>query len=277
MIDLHLHTTASDGRSTPEELVAAAHAAGCRTISVTDHDTTAAVAAVRRAAHGAGLGFVPGIEMTAVDRGRDIHILGYYIDADDPSLNAFLAQQRALRRERVSAIAARLEAVGAPIALDDIVTAGLESGRAIGRPAVAAALIAAGHARDVQDAFDRFLAEGRPGHVPREGAPPAEIVDRIRRAGGLASLAHPAKNRRDDLIAPLVEAGMAAIEVFHTDHSASETARYAEMAARFGVLVTGGSDFHGPGGGRQSGLGTVGLPSGDFEALAAYAARPRRA
>jgi predicted metal-dependent phosphoesterase TrpH len=267
MIDLHMHTTASDGRSTPEALVQEAAAAGCRTIAVTDHDTVASVPAVGAAARAAGLGFVPGIEMTAVDRGRDIHILGYFIDTNDAAFDAFLVEQRTLRRVRVTAMAERLALLGAPVDLDDVVAAAAESGRAIGRPAVAAALVAAGHAKDLQDAFDRYLAEGRPGHVPRIGAAPVAIVEWIRRVGGFASIAHPGKYGRDDLIPLLAEAGMAAIEVFHPDHPEPDVERYRALAGTLGLAVTGGSDYHGPGTGRAAALGRIGLMEDAFHAL----------
>jgi predicted metal-dependent phosphoesterase TrpH len=272
MIDLHMHTTASDGRSTPEALVQEAAAAGCRTIAVTDHDTVAAVPAVSAEARAAGLGFVPGIEMTAVDRGRDIHVLGYFIDTNDAPFGAFLVEQRALRRARVLAMAERLTSLGAPVDLDDVIAAAADSGRAIGRPAVAAALVAAGHARDVQDAFDRYLAEGRPGHVPRTGAPPTAIVEWIRRVGGFASIAHPGKYGRDDLIPVLADAGMAAIEVYHPDHSEEDVARYRALAETLGLAVTGGSDYHGPGTGRAPALGRIGLMEDAFHALMSRAA-----
>lgn len=274
MIDLHLHTTASDGQATPAELVAAAAAAGCRTIAVTDHDTVAAVADVAALAASAGLDAITGIEMTAVDRARDIHVLGYFIDAPDRDLAAFLARQRDIRRARVAAIVERLAAVGAPVDLHAVAQTSAASGRSIGRPAVAAALVAAGHVASVQDAFDRYLADGRPAFVPRAGSAPAEIVDRIRRAGGVASLAHPGKYGRDDLIAPLVDAGLTAIEVFHPDHDESDVARYTAMAAAMGLVMTGGSDYHGAAARRASGLGRLGTPPDQFAALAARAARP---
>lgn len=277
MIDLHMHTTASDGRSGPEALVREAAAAGCGTIAVTDHDTVASVPAVGAAARAAGLGFVPGIEMTAVDRGRDIHILGYFVDTNDTAFDAFLIEQRALRRVRVTAMAERLASIGAPVDLDDVVAAAAQSGRAIGRPAVAAALVAAGHAKDVQDAFDRYLVEGRPGHVPRIGASPVAIVEWIHRVGGFASIAHPGKYGRDDLIQELAEAGMAAIEVFHPDHGDADVSRYRTLANALGLAMTGGSDYHGPGTGRAAALGRVGLQEDAFHALMSRATGSSRA
>jgi 3',5'-nucleoside bisphosphate phosphatase len=275
MIDLHLHTTASDGRSTPEALVTEARAAGCRTIAVTDHDTVASAALVQALGRAEGLDVIAGIEMTAVDAERDIHILGYFLDIASADLETFLVEQRTRRRARMHQIARRLAELGAPVDLEDAVAAARASGRAIGRPAVAAALVAAGHVASIQEAFDRYLAHGRPAHVRREGASPAEIIGRIRAAGGVASLAHPGKNQRDDLIAPLVQHGLAALEVFHPDHAPDDVARYGAMAADLGLLITGGSDYHGPGSGRTSALGQVTLPDEHFQRLTAYAARSR--
>jgi predicted metal-dependent phosphoesterase TrpH len=275
VIDLHMHTTASDGRSTPEALVGEAVAAGCRTIAVTDHDTVAGLEAARAAATRAGLGFVDGIEITAVVAERDVHILGYFIDPRAERLNAFLATQRERRRERFVRIAAKLSSVGAPVDVEDLL-ASAAPGKSFGRPALAQALIRAGHARDVADAFDRFLSEGRPGYVVREGESPAVVVDEIRAAGGLASIAHPGKLGRDALVEEIVASGIDAVEVFHPDHDTADRARYQQLASRFGVLVTGGSDYHGPGSGRTDGLGVVSLPAPAFDALVARAPeRPR--
>lgn len=272
MIDLHLHTTASDGRSTPEALVREVVAAGIRVMAVTDHDTVAAVPAVVAAATAAGVTCVTGIEMTAVHVRRDIHVLGYFVDAADPDLATFLETQRADRRRRVMEIAARLEELDAPIDATPLIEAGRQGGRALGRPAVAAALVSAGHATDIADAFDRFLSEGRPAYIVRQGVPPAEVIARIHRAGGVASLAHAGKYGLDEIIPGLVEHGLRAIEVFHPDHSPEDVARYQEMADRFSLLVTGGSDYHGPGSGRAAALGQVGLSEDHYVALAEFAA-----
>lgn len=272
MIDLHLHTTASDGRSSPAALVREAVAAGITTLAVTDHDTVAAVPDVRAAAVAAGLAFVTGIEITAVERGRDVHVLGYGVDPNHPVLGRFLASQRAVRRRRLLAIGERLRALGIHVDVEAMIeAAGRGGGRAVGRPLVARALVAAGHAQDVAGAFDRFLGEGRPAFVPRAGAPVADVVALVADAGGVASLAHPVKVGDDLLIARLVADGLPAIEAFHPDHDAADLSRYLEMADRSGLLVTGGSDYHGPGSGRTNGLGVVGLPADRFEALAVRA------
>jgi 3',5'-nucleoside bisphosphate phosphatase len=275
VIDLHLHTTASDGRSTPDALVRSAVAAGITTLAVTDHDTMAAAAEVHAAARDAGLGFVPGIEITAVHHGRDVHVLGYFLDAADRDLDTFLTAQRADRRRRLVEMGAKLADLGVGVDVDAILTRDPRGGgRAVGRPQLAAALVAAGHATGIADAFDRFLATGRPAFVPRLGAPPAEVIAIIRRAGGLASLAHPGKMDVDPIIPALAAAGLDAIEVWHPDHDAGAVTKYRAMAAVLGVGETGGSDYHGPGAGRVDRLGEVGLTDEAFARLVARRAGP---
>jgi predicted metal-dependent phosphoesterase TrpH len=274
VIDLHLHTTASDGRSTPAALVQEVAAAGVRILAVTDHDTVAAVADVARAAGDAGLICVPGIEITAVDRGRDIHVLGYFIDPGHQGLAGFLERQRAQRRRRLAEIGQRLNGLGVAIDAASLAMT-TPTGRSIGRPQVAAALVAAGHATSIADAFDRYLGEGRPAFVERIGKPPVDVIQEIKRAGGLASLAHPGKVKRDEIIPSLVAGGLDAIEVFHPDHDDTDRARYLSLARNHELLLTGGSDYHGPQSGRVSGLGRVGLPADAYEALVERAARSR--
>lgn len=271
MIDLHLHTTASDGQLAPAELVARAAATGLTTISVTDHDTVAGVDEALAAGQTEGLRVVPGIEVTSVDAGRDVHVLGYFIDAGSAALAAFLKGQRARRVERVNEIGDRLARLGKPIdvkaLLDPLAN---RPGASVGRPQVARALVAAGHVSSVRDAFDRLLATGRPAFVPRTGPTPAEAVAMVHAVGGLASLAHPGLTRRDDLIAPLAARGLDAIEVFHSDHSPDDERVYGEMADRLDLLVTGGSDFHGEEiesrAGRDT-LGAIVLPADAFARL----------
>jgi predicted metal-dependent phosphoesterase TrpH len=274
VIDLHLHTTASDGLSAPDALVARAAAAGLTTIAVTDHDTLAAVPAVRQAAARAGIRVIPGLEITAVAAGQDVHVLGYFVEPGDPELEDFLNVQRADRRRRVDEIVARLADLGMPVEWDPAHDEHVTTGRALGRPLVARALVTAGHAKDIADAFDRFLGHGRPAFVARRGASPAEVIGVLNRAGGLASFAHPGKLGLDELIGDLGAAGLAAIEAFHPDHGPKDVAKYRRLAADLDLAVTGGSDFHGPGAGRVDALGQVVLPA---EELAAFEARRGRA
>jgi 3',5'-nucleoside bisphosphate phosphatase len=275
VIDLHLHTTASDGRSAPDALVREAAAAGVHTLAVTDHDTVAGLAEATAAAHRAGLTIVPGIEVTAVDAGRDVHILGYFFDPAHPDLVSFLSDQRADRRRRIIEMLEKLADIGAPVELPAL-PAGEDSGRALGRPLLARALVEAGYARNVQDAFDQFLAHGRPAFVERRGASPAEVVALLARAGGVASVAHPGKQRLEATVRALAGDGLAAVEVFHPDHDGQDVERYLQIAKECDLLVTGGSDHHGPGSGREAALGRVGLPAEDFDRLVAHAARLRR-
>lgn len=292
MIDLHLHTTASDGRLTPAQLVARASTAGLTTISVTDHDTVAAIAEVTEAARAINIRVVPGIEITAVDAGRDVHMLGYFFDPFSTTLAAVLERQRALRVTRVEEIGEKLAALGMPIDVESVLLrAAVRPGSSVGRPQVARELVRAGYVSSVQDAFDKWLATGRPAFTPRTGPSPAAVVDTIHEAGGVASMAHPAVTRRDELIAPLVEHGMDAIEVYHSDHSPEDQQLYKAMAKRLGALVSGGSDFHGddptfakatvgrparnPSRTRRSTLGVVLLPANAFAELEDKAASIR--
>ena len=268
MIDLHTHTTASDGRCTPDELVSKAAAAGVRVLSVTDHDTTAAAAAVSAACASARIEFVPGIEMTAVVDGADVHILGYFIDPHAPRLASFLGQQRLARAERLRQMIARLADLGVELDADAILAPNRsDGGKAPGRPWIARALVSAGAVANTREAFDRYLKRGQPAFVPRLGPMPAEVFAQIHDARGIASLAHPGLLGRDDLIPAFVVAGLDAIEAHHSKHTAEDTARYLDMAARHGVAVSGGSDFHGDPSHDRVGIGGVSLPPELFQAL----------
>jgi predicted metal-dependent phosphoesterase TrpH len=269
VIDLHTHTTASDGRCTPEVLVARAVAAGVDVLGVTDHDTVAACPASAEACARHGLEFVPGIEITAVADGVDVHVLGYFIDPSSEELAGFLAAQRQRRLDRVRQIVERLASFGMPLDADAIVAPGVtDTSKAIGRPYIARALVAAGHVPSVQHAFDHWLTPGRPAFVPRLAAAPAEVIARIHEAGGLASMAHPGLTRRDDDIPSYVEAGLDALEAVHSEHDAQTTARYLALADRLGVLVTGGSDFHGDDA-HGAEPGAASLPRDRYEAFKA--------
>jgi predicted metal-dependent phosphoesterase TrpH len=273
VIDLHLHTTTSDGRHTPAELVSLCATAGLRVIAVTDHDTTAAVAEVRSLAEERGMEAVPGIEVTAVEAGRDVHVLGYFCQPDRGGFAVFLSAQREARIARALAIGQRLSDLDVPIALDALVSgARAQPNRSVGRPQIARAMVAAGHARDVADAFDRWLGSDGPAFVPRVGPSPEAVIAVIHRAGGLASLAHPGRTRIDHRIEALRDAGLDALEVYHRDHDVSLVERYRRLASDLALLATGGSDFHGE---PRPALGIVALPEGDWKRL--VAARSRHA
>ena len=275
MIDLHLHTLASDGRSTPSELVDLAAAAGLTVMAVTDHDTTAAVADVRRFAEARGIEAVTGIEITAVLRGRDVHMLGYFFDPRHPDLLAFLIEQRKERIDRVEAIVERLAELNMPLNFKaQIDVARLPTGTSLARPHVARAMVAAGYVETMQAAFDEWLAEGQPAFVERTGPSPADVTAIVHAAGGLISLAHPGRTRIDDDIPTLVAWGLDALEVYHSDHDAALVSHYHAMATGLGVLMTGGTDFHAePAKGLS--VGMVTLPPEQWERLSAARSRHR--
>lgn len=278
-----MHTTASDGRLAPGELVVRVATAGLKTISVTDHDTVAAIAETTAIAGAAGIRVIPGIEITAVEDNRDVHMLGYFVDPSSEKLAAFLVEQRQRRVTRVREIASRLAAANIHLDVEQLLTTAAERpGSSVGRPQIAREMLRGGHVGSVQEAFELWLESGRPGFVPRIGPSTAAVVEIIHDAGGLASFAHPGVTRRDDLIEPLAGRGLDAIEVYHSDHTQEDTMAYRRQAARLGLLVTGGSDFHGEDPprpetpstravtnrrARRSTLGAIGLPPSDFLAL----------
>ncbi len=268
MIDLHTHTTASDGRCAPAELVARASGAGVTVLSVTDHDTSAACDLAAAACRTAGIEFVPGIEITAVVDGADVHVLGYFIDMRSAPLETFLAAQRRRRVDRVREMVDRLAAHGIALDADAIVQPGLaDPGRAVGRPWIARALVAGGHVADSNEAFDRWLERGRPAFVPRSGASPPDVFARIHEAGGLASLAHPMHVAHDEWLPGFAAAGLDALEAYHTDHNEPATKTYLALAARLGLAVTGGSDYHGDDMHGPGAPGRVSLPREAYERL----------
>lgn len=270
MIDLHLHTTASDGRLAPAELVERAAAAGITTMSVTDHDTVAGLSPVRRVADEMGIAFIDGIEITAVHEGRDIHMLGYFFDPGDRALAEFLARQRANRIDRIREIASRLATLGVPVSVDVLLArAAQRPGASVGRPVIARALWKAGHVASMQEAFDRFLAAGQPAFVPRTGSSPEDVIDVIHRAGGLASMAHPGVTKQPLLMTTLAERGLDAIEVYHSDHPPDVRQELDAFASERNLLVTGGSDFHGDEDSRERPLGATTLPPAELERLRA--------
>ena len=275
MIDLHLHTTASDGCSTPDMLIRQLRDAGIDTFAIADHDTVAAVAETADLAGRAGLRFIPGVEITAVHRSKDVHVLAYFVDSASPALRSFFEASCADRLRRARAMGEKLAELGVPVDIDALIEAsgGANSGKSIARPSVARALVNAGHVASVQEAFDRYLANDRPAYVPRTGASPAAVIDLVRSAGGITSFAHPGTTAMDELIPEMVDAGLDAIECYHSEHSPEVTERYLRCADQYGLAVSGGSDFHGEGTRRAECLGRVGLPEECLSALMARAGR----
>lgn len=245
MIDLHTHTTASDGKCSPAELVSRAGDAGVTVLAVTDHDTLAGCPAASVACAQAGIEFVPGIEMTAVADSRDVHVLGYFVDPGHAVFERFLAEQRERRLDRVREMVSRLAAHGIVLDAEAVLGPGLtDSSKAAGRPWIARALVEAGHVPNVAEAFNRWLSSGRPAFVPRIGASPEDVFARIHETGGIASLAHPGLLKRDEWIPGYAAAGLDALEAYHSDHDQPATTHYLALARSLDLAVSGGSDFH---------------------------------
>jgi len=253
--DLHAHTRRSDGLLEPAALVAAAAAAGVRLLAITDHDTLAGYReVVAGGAVPAGLELVPGIEINAIVTGHrrawsnELHVLGFGIDPADDELESILATQRDSRRVRFERMLERLRELG--MAVDDVIESdGLVAPGhidSLGRPTIARALMAKGHAASVEDAFDRLLSRGRPAHIARDGLDPVEAITVIRRAGGLASLAHfPEAPDQESTIRELIEVGLAGLEVYYRTFERETIESMASFAGRLGLVATGGTDYHG--------------------------------
>ena len=240
--DLHMHSTASDGVYAPDALMALAAGQGFTHVALTDHDSMAGIPAAREAAKRLGMQLIPGVELSCGGQ-KEIHILGYGCDPEDTALRTFCERRVAQREERAEAMVQRLCALGKPIVRE------LARG-AIARPHIARALLEAGHVTSVSDAFDRFLKPGKPAYVPKEDVKVAEAVRLIAQAGGVAVLAHPmelklGETQLQSLIGEWKAQGLAGVEAFHPSAQNNHAAFLMRMARREGLLVTGGSDFHG--------------------------------
>ncbi len=251
LYDLHTHTTASDGKLSPEELVQKAVEESVSSFALTDHDTVVGIDSAREAAaklSGNGLEIIAGIEVSANFEDASVHVLGLFVRHREPWLVEFFATASERRIERVHHILEKLEAVDVHIEAADVFAK--SSHGTVGRPHVAEVLVDRGFVSSFTEAFDRYLGHGAPAHVGYEKVTLRDATDLIQRAGGVASLAHPGLMKRDELIPKMVDDGLQAIEVYHSDHSPELASHYVQMSARLGLLVTGGSDFHtleGPG------------------------------
>ncbi|CAM4285839.1 hypothetical protein FHS16_002281 [Paenibacillus endophyticus] len=254
LADLHTHTTASDGMHAPASNVRLAKEAGLAAIAITDHDTVAGVEEAVAEGERLGITVVPGVEVSTVAAGVDIHILGYYTNNEDQSWLSRLASLRGLRDRRNVMIVDRLRELGIAVTMEDVITAAhgdrtrseLQSAAvSIGRPHIAAALIAKGAVSNMREAFDRYLAAGAAAYVNLPRLQPFEAIDWIREAGGTSVIAHPVLYGNDALVEEIIQYGAQGIEVYHSDHGPQDERRYAELADRYQLIVTGGSDFHG--------------------------------
>jgi predicted metal-dependent phosphoesterase TrpH len=246
VIDLHCHTLHSDGQRSPEELLAEAAQAGVTVLSLTDHDTISGVSAATTAATQRGIRLVPGIELSCELHGREVHILGHFLDPACSSLLELARQMLAERRDRMERMVARASAAGfVGVTLERVIAA--SGGENLGRPHLARVLVECGHAKSVADAFDRFLHSRGPLWVDRRRLSVAEAVELVREAGGTSSIAHPGANgiSRQEL-KKCAQAGLDAVEALHPDHVPTQVEAYERWAKELGLQVTAGSDYHGP-------------------------------
>ena len=241
-VDLHMHSTASDGSRTPADVVRAAAFAGLGAIALTDHDTVAGLAEAHVAGAELGVRIVNGVELSAVEGDAETHLLGLHL-RDVLVIERELGALRDMRERRGQRIVEKLIALGVLVTFDDVLAQA--SGGAVGRPHVARALVADGWATDVRDAFDRYLGAGKPAYVAKDQLGMADAIAIIHSAGGLAVLAHPGGAGTRERLTALMALGLDGVEVRHPGHSPSDTARLSAVAAQLGLVISGGSDWHG--------------------------------
>ncbi|MDP1946860.1 MAG: PHP domain-containing protein [Nitrospirota bacterium] len=247
-IDLHLHTTHSDGSLSPTDVLRLAHKAGVTALAITDHDIVTGIPEAIAAGAELGIEIIPGVEISSRVGNSELHILGYCLQWQDPELNRRLAFLRESRHSRNPQIIERLRALGLDVTYEEV--RALAGTDAVGRPHIARLLMDKHYVTSAKDAFDRYLAEGRPAYVARELPSPADAIAWIRAAGGVAVLAHPtwAKVSGESLNALLIALkaeGLGGIEVHYSSHTKRQTREYLDLAKRLDLLITGGSDFHG--------------------------------
>jgi predicted metal-dependent phosphoesterase TrpH len=241
-VDLHSHSTASDGALAPAAVVEIAAQAGLVALALTDHDTLGGVAAAREAGERLGVRIVAGVELSLMDGDKEVHMLGLHITRVD-ALQAELEAVRDSRKSRAEQIVAKLNALGVPIDVGAVFAEA--AGGAVGRPHIARALIAGGWVRDQREAFDRYLGAGRPANVEKQRITIADGIRLIHECGGLAVIAHPGGDGRRERVEPLVALGLDGLEVRHPGHSSEDMLRIAALADHFGLVKSGGSDWHG--------------------------------
>jgi hypothetical protein len=247
-IDLHLHTTHSDGSLSPGEVLHLAHKAGVTALAVTDHDIVSGIPEAIETGAELGIEVIPGVEISSRVGTSELHILGSFLQWQDPELNQRLATLRASRHRRNPQIIERLRALGLDVTYEEVrALAGTDS---VGRPHIARILMDKKYVTSAKDAFDRYLADGRPAYVARELPKPEEAIAWIKAAGGVAVLAHPTWAKvsgegLNALLTTLKAEGLDGIEVHYSTHTKRQTREYLDLAKRLNLLITGGSDFHG--------------------------------
>lgn len=246
--DLHSHTSASDGTQTPAANVRLAKEVGLAALAITDHDTVSGVAEAMAEGVRLGIEVVPGVEISTVAEGQDIHVLGYYIDIEDETFLGRLSQLRKTRDQRNEMIIERLHKLGMDITMEEVIDWASESKQeddSIGRPHIAQALMHKGYVGSVNEAFERWLGKNGAAYVHLPRIQPGTAIQWIHEAGGTAVLAHPGLYDNDELVIKLIKEGLDGIEAYHSEHSPEAELKYRKIADQYGLFVTAGSDFHG--------------------------------
>lgn len=272
MVDLHLHSTASDGAFSPADVVALASRAGLAAIALTDHDSISGMPEARAAGPAAGVRIISGCEFSVRGPGGEMHLLGYFLPPDVPELDNFLERCRSLRVERAREMVNRLRRQGLSITMEQVQACA--GGGAIGRPHVARALLAVGLVKSVNQAFDRYIGWQRPAFVPKELPEFAAVASLVHRMGGLVSAAHLKARGTREILQQLRAEGLDAVEIRHPSHDLDARARLSGLADEMGLLKTGGSDWHGDEGlaGTHGTLGGQEVPEVWLDAMAARVA-----
>ncbi|WP_296863765.1 PHP domain-containing protein [Thermosyntropha sp.] len=260
MYDLHVHSTASDGILTPEEIIDKAINIGLEGIAITDHDTVDGLASAEKynMENKNDLWFITGIELNTEYEEDEVHILGYFIDYNNESLVKRLVEIRQERFERARKMVDKLRNMGFNISFERVKR--LAQGDLIGRPHIAQALAEVGYVFSIKEAFDKYIGKGRPGYIPRYKFEPEEAIALINGAGGIAVLAHPGLIKDQKKIMDIIAMGVEGLEVYYPEHSENQIASYLNLCKLKGLLITGGSDFHGTGSGEDKGkMGCTGI------------------
>ncbi len=270
-IDLHLHTTASDGTLSPAEMVQLAASLGLEFIAITDHDSVEGVATAQAAAKAyPNLMVIPGVEISTDIPYGEVHILGYFIDYNDPGLKCTLEKLRNSRLGRAQKMVAKLAKLGIHIELERVLE--LAAGASVGRPHIAQVMLEGGYIASRQEAFANYIGRNGPAYAEREKMTPVEAVELVTKVGGLPVLAHPAENKALETLLPrLKKARLVGLEVYYNDYSPEVIERLAEVASRHGLIPCGGSDYHGPGSGLERRPGSIDIPPDSVKQLIALA------
>ena len=265
--DFHMHSTHSDGRKTPAELAALVHHNGVRVMALTDHDSLQGLPEMRAALRSyPEIRLVPGVELSTDIPGAEVHVLGYWVDEQDPTFQAQLTRFREGRVGRGLAMVEKLAQLGVPVSWERVQE--IAGDGAIGRPHVAQAMVEAGHVRSTDEAFDRFLGRNGPAYAEREKMVPAQAVELIRNAGGIPVIAHPTYiTDMEAVIAPLVPLGLLGMEVYYRRYTPDQVATLRQMADRLGLFPLGGSDYHAMDRPEETEPGNIPLPDDIVDAF----------